>query len=282
MSSPSKSALALRAAQATPGPAPVVTALPRASRVFEDFCDHIRTRLARGELRPGDKLPSERDLAEAHGISRAAVREALRNLERGGVIELRRGIKGGTYVRQASPSLVTQSLNDMLSVGGVSIASLTESRAIVQDAVVRLACERGTESDFDRLDESIMLTAQLTREGRTEERRVQLLEFYRLLGCATHNEVMVMLVQALTDIVLQLLANHDAPPRAGAPRAHRQIVQALRERDADRAAGLMADHLNKLHSYFAKVVRGAEKPSTTASDHHHVQHRTRRAASRQA
>lgn len=234
---------------------------PRTSRVFEDFCDQIRARLARGELKPGDKLPSERDLAESHGISRAAVREALRSLERGGVIELRRGIKGGTYVRQASPSLVTQSLNDMLSVGGVSIASLTESRAIVQDAVVRLACERGTQSDFDRLDESIALTTRLTREGRMEERRVQLLEFYRLLGCATHNEVMVMLVQALTDIVLKLMAGYDAPPRPSTPRAHRQIVQALRERDADRAAGLMADHLTKLHSYFAKVVRSAGRPA---------------------
>lgn len=275
--------LAVRAAQAVHAPAPAVPAPPRASRVFEDFCNHIRAQLARGQLKLGDKLPSERDLAEAHGISRAAVREALRNLERGGVIELRRGIKGGTYVRQASPSLVTQSLNDMLSVGGVSIASLTESRAIVQDAVVRLACERGTESDFDRLDESIRLTARLTREGRTEERRVQLLEFYRLLGCATHNEVMVMLVQALTDIVLQLLASHDAPPRASSPQAHRQIVQALRDRDADRAAGLMADHLQKLHSYFARVVRAADKPQSDAGNlHPHVQHQTRRAASHQA
>ena len=230
----------------------------RASRVFEDFCDRIHARLASGELKPGDKLPSERDLAESAGISRAAVREGLRNLERGGVIELRRGIKGGTYVRQASATQVTQSLHDMLSVGGVSIASLTASRAIVQDAVIRLACAHGTDADFDRLEESIRLTTRLTREGRLEERRVQLLEFYRLLGCATQNEVMV---QSLTDIVLQLLARHDAPPRAGTPRAHRQIVQALRERDVERAAALMATHLAHMHAYFARVVDGRAPPA---------------------
>lgn len=223
----------------------------------------IHGRLARGELKPGDKLPSERDLAESHGISRAAVREALRNLERGGMIELRRGVKGGTYVRQATPSLVTQSLDDLLTVGGVSIAALTESRTIVQTAVVRLACERGTEADFDRLEESIALTARLTREGRLEERRVQLLEFYRLLGSATHNEVMMLLVQVLTDMVLKLMARHDAPPRATTARTHRQIVQALRERDADRAAALMTEHLTRLHSYFAKVARNARRAALT-------------------
>lgn len=254
-STPRKAAAAARAAV---GPA-------RSSRVFEDFCERIHARLASGELKPGDKLPSERDLAESAGISRAAVREALRSLERGGVIELRRGIKGGTYVRQASPTQVTQSLNDMLSVGGVSIASLTASRAIVQDAVVRLACVHGTDADFDRLEESIRLTARLTREGRLEERRVQLLEFYRLLGCATQNEVMVMLVQSLTDIVLQLMARHDVPPRAGTSRSHRQIVQALRERDAERAAALMAEHLAHMHAWFAKVVDGTHPARASMS-----------------
>lgn len=142
------------------------------------------------------------------------------------------------------------------------IESLTESRAIVQDAIVRLACEHGSESDFDQLEESIALTVKLTREGRLDERSVQLLEFYRLLGCGTRNEVMMMLVQAITGMVLQLIARNNAPPRASTSRVHRQIVRALCERDADRAAALMADHLTKLHSYFAKVARDG-KPHRT-------------------
>ncbi|MDM0015178.1 FadR/GntR family transcriptional regulator [Variovorax sp. J22P168] len=230
----------------------------RAPRVFEAICDQLRDKLSRGDLQPGDKLPSERDLAESYGASRAAVREALRNLERGGVVEQRRGVKGGTFVRQADSTQVSRSLNDLLSVGGISIASLTESRTIVQSAVVRLACERGTKEDFDLLDQSLDRTALLTRQGHLDERRVQLLQFYRLLGRATHNDVMVILVESLTDMVLTLLARSNAPPRTSTVRTHRQIVRCLREGDPDRAQALMTTHLTRLHSHFSRAAADSQ------------------------
>jgi DNA-binding FadR family transcriptional regulator len=223
-----------------------------AARVFEAISGDIRARVERGELKPGDKLSSERDLAENYGASRAAVREALRSLERGGVIELRKGPKGGTFVRKADSGLVAASLNDAITFGGVSIASLTESRTIVMTAVVRLACERGTEADFDRLDESISLTERLGREGSLEARRVQLLDFYRLLGEAARNEVLVILVSALTDLVLKLMAQYKVGPRPTTVQTHRKIVRCLRRRSADEAVALMAGHLDKLHAYFRK------------------------------
>ncbi|HVZ42338.1 MAG TPA: FCD domain-containing protein [Ramlibacter sp.] len=222
------------------------------ARVFEGISEDIRARVARGDLKPGDKLSSERDLAESYGASRSAVREALRSLERGGVIELRKGPRGGTFVRKADTGLVTASLGDAISFGGVSIASLTESRTIVMTAVVRLACERGTEADFDRLDESISLTERLGSEEQLEARRVQLLDFYRLLGEAARNEVLVILVSALTDLVLRLMAQYRVGPRATTVQTHRKIVKCLRRRAADEAVALMAGHLDKLHAYFRK------------------------------
>lgn len=232
------------------------------TRVFEGISADIRARVSRAELKPGDKLSSERDLAEQYGASRAAVREALRSLERGGVIELRKGPKGGTFIRQADTGLVTQSLNDVITFGGVSIGSLTESRSIVMTAVVRLACERGTDADFDRLDESISLTERLSREGDLELRRVQLLNFYRLLGQATRNEVLVILVSALTDLVLKLMAQYNVGPRPTTVQTHRKIVRCLRRRDADEAVGLMAGHLDKLHAYFRKSALDAGAKTT--------------------
>lgn len=229
------------------------------ARVFEGITEDIRSRVSRGELRVGDKLSSERDLAEQYGASRAAVREALRDLERAGVIELRKGPKGGTYIRLADSDLVTQSLNDVISFGSVSIASLTESRTIVMAAVVRLACERGTEADFDRLDESISLTERLGREGDLDARRVQLLDFYRLLGQAARNEVLVILVSSLTHLVLQLMAAYNVGLRPTTAQTHRKIVRSLRRRAADEAVALMAGHLDKLHAYFRKAALEAGK-----------------------
>ncbi|KLN52821.1 FadR/GntR family transcriptional regulator [Variovorax paradoxus] len=222
------------------------------ARLFESISDDIRARVARGELKPGQKLRSERDLAEHYGVSRSGVREALRSLERGGVIELRKGPKGGTFIRSADPALVTQSLNDVISRGAVSIASLTESRTIVMTAVTRLACERGTDTEFDRLDESITLTEQLAKAGDFKGRRVQLLDFYRLLAEATRNEVLVIMVSALTDLVFKLMAQYDVGPRPTTTQTHRKIVRCLRRRSADEAVALMAGHLDKLHAYFRK------------------------------
>lgn len=237
----------------------------RAPRVFEDICDQIRTKLSRGELKPGDKLPSERDLAETFGTSRAAVREALRSLERGGVIELRRGVKGGTYITRVDPAMMAQSLNDLLSVGGITIKNLTESRTIVQDAVVRLACDRGSDGDFDLLEASIDRTEQLTKEGLLEERRIQLLDFYLLLGRATHNEVMVILVASLTDMVLKLMARDNVAPRSTTVRTHRQILRCLRNRDKEGAARLMSTHLDKLHSHFTKAEKSRGKSDSRSN-----------------
>ncbi|NUZ06105.1 FadR/GntR family transcriptional regulator [Piscinibacter koreensis] len=221
----------------------------RTPRIFEAICEQVRSQLSMGRLKPGDKLPAERELAVQFGSSRTAVREALRSLEIAGVIELRKGVKGGAFIREGDPAVVTRSFGDMVHLGRISLENLTESRVIIQDAVIRLACERGSDADFDALEESIARTERLTREKRWDERRVQLVSFYRVLAQATQNEVMVIMVDALTDIVLQVIARDSAVPKEDTVKVQRQIVECLRRRDADAAAALMSRHLKALHGH---------------------------------
>lgn len=220
-----------------------------AQRTFEKIRDQIRTQLALGRLKAGDKLPAERELAASNGCSRTAVREALRGLEMSGVIELRKGVKGGAFIKEGDPQVVTRSISDMVNLGRITLESLTESRVLVTDSIIRLACERGMPADFDALEQSIEKTEQFTREGRIDERRRQLLHFYHLLGVATRNEVMVIIVDALTDIVLKVMARDDTAPRLDTAKAHRAILQALRARDAGKASELMTAHLENLHGH---------------------------------
>ncbi|GAA4323988.1 FadR/GntR family transcriptional regulator [Pigmentiphaga soli] len=234
-------------------------------RVFEEICDRIRSQLASRQLKPGDKLPAERELAVQFGASRAAVREAIRSLEMAGLVELRKGVKGGAFIREGDPAVVTQSLRDMVFLGRLSLESLTESRVILQDAVIRLAAQRATEDDLRALDESIDLTEQLTAAGRFEERRVQLVAFYRLLAMATGNEIMAILVDAVTDIVLGVLIRFDAVPRFDTVKVQRRIVELIRQRRPDEAAALMAEHLKSLHEYlFEAQARHAAQTAARA------------------
>ncbi|MCY1250050.1 FCD domain protein [compost metagenome] len=107
-----------------------------------------------------------------------------------------------------------------------------------------------------------MLTERLAKAGDFEGRRLQLLDFYRLLGDATRNEVLVILVSALTDLVLKLMAQSEVGPWPTTSQTHRKIVRCLRLRSADEAVALMAGHLDKLHAYFSKsaLKTGARAP----------------------
>jgi GntR family transcriptional regulator, transcriptional repressor for pyruvate dehydrogenase complex len=234
-------------------------------RAFEVIRDQIRTQLALGRLKAGDKLPAERELAVTFGSSRTVVREALRGLEMAGLVELRKGVKGGAFIREGDPDVVTRSISDMVNLGRITLESLTESRVLLQESVIRLACERADENDFAALERSIDRTEQLTVEGRIEERRRQLLNFYHLLGRATRNEVMVMLVDAVTDIVLKVMARDDTAPRLDTVKAHRTILTALRRRDAARAVKLMTTHLQLLHGHlFLSAARAHTRPRSPA------------------
>lgn len=234
-------------------PAAGAEAGARSERVFEGICAQVRTELTLGRLKPGDKLPAERDLALRLGSSRTAVREALRTLEMAGVVELRKGVKGGAFIREGDPAVVTRSFGDMVHLGRISLADLTEGRVIIQDAVVRLACERATEADFQALEQSIDRTEALTRAKRNVQRRLQLVKFYRLLAQATRNEVMVILVDALTDIVLTILERDGVGPKPDTVRVQRELVRRLRARDAEAAASLMTRHLQTLHGHLFRA-----------------------------
>src|ERR1700722_11471825 len=105
-------------------------------RISEIIVDQIRVLMRQGQLKPGDRLPPERDLCERFGVSRVTVREALRMLESSSLVEIRVGARGGAFVTAPSSNRVGEGLADLLTLSVVSAANVTEVRLILEVGIV--------------------------------------------------------------------------------------------------------------------------------------------------
>jgi GntR family transcriptional repressor for pyruvate dehydrogenase complex len=218
-------------------------------RAFEEICGRIREQLALGVLKPGDKLPRERDLAEQLGVSRNVLREALRSLEMAGLLRLQKGVKGGAFIQEGDMGRMNDVVRDMLSLGAISVRELSEGRIQILDLVVRLACERAQQADFQALEANIERSDLATREGRLLDRVECSREFYKLLAAATGNKVMAMIMDSVTEIHMRFVYAKVASSGVSMPQLvekRRQFLSALRRRDVAAAAGLMRVHLESV------------------------------------
>lgn len=218
-------------------------------RAFEEICQRIREQLALGVLKPGDKLPPERDLAQQLGVSRNVLREALRSLEMAGVLRLQKGVKGGAFIQEGDTSRMNDVMQDMLSLGTISVRELSEARIHVLDLVVRLACANARQPDFQALEANIERTELATREGRLLDRVECSREFYKLLASATANKVIAMIVDSVTEIHMRFVYAKAASSGVAMPRLvekRRQFLSALRARNVSAATRLMRAHLESV------------------------------------
>jgi GntR family transcriptional regulator, transcriptional repressor for pyruvate dehydrogenase complex len=225
-------------------------------RLSDQVSAQIQVRIASGELRSGDKLPPERELAETFGVSRGAVREALRSLERTGLVSLQAGARGGAFIGEGDPSLIGDSFRNLYQLGSVSLDELTEARLWLASTVVRIACARATDSDLDALAANVDEAEELIKAGRFEEKIDVQIEFHNLLASTTRNAVMTMLMSAVMEVM------RDFAHAAGGERhdltikARRRLLDALRKRDADEAVTAMTEHLENLRLRYRDRLRG--------------------------
>ncbi len=108
-------------------------------RISQVIVDQIKEAVFQKKLNPGDKLPPERQLMSQFKTSRVTMREALRTLEQFGILEIRRGMEGGAFIRDPNTKFINNFLQDMFSMGKIKISNLTEARMAVEPFSVKLA-----------------------------------------------------------------------------------------------------------------------------------------------
>lgn len=217
----------------------------RKTRLYEDVVAQIQQLIRTRELTPGDRLPSERELAAVLGIGRPSVREALRALDTTGLIEVRSG--QGAFLRNLSvdPYLATvrESLAFLLDVKEDTLLELWEVRQGLEEQIARLTAARRTGAQLDAL------------RGHTEEMRKRIdrpeafvragVAFHRALCEATGNAVLRTVWEAIAGLIEKSQRRIiGIPGQPGeALRQHENLLEAVEAGDAERAARAMREHM---------------------------------------
>jgi len=239
-----------------------ITSLKR-RRVNESVSHQIRQAIFSGLLAPGHKLPPERELAERFQTSRVALREALRALEKEGMITIKRGFGGGAFVADFDNALraLGASLNTVVKLGRAKSAYLTEVRTILEPQIVRLATQRATPADLRAIESVVVM--QEEELGRVELSRKFDLEFHRRLADAAHNPILNIVVNAVNesirDAILRSKLSRDM--RTQVVGFHRRIFEAVQNQNEVLAQTIMAEHVAGVQCH----IEGADEqtPSDT-------------------
>lgn len=237
----------------------------RVQRTFEEVVKQVRGQLARGELAPGQRLPSERTLAARLNVSRSALREGLRTLEMAGIVELRKGRAGGAFITRGNQQVVSDSMADLLRLGNVSWSDLTEARILIEAVIVRTACERATQEDYEALEDNIRQARRLFDEGQLMKKTEVLIEFHNILARATGNPVLAMITSTLTEMLRYFTRRLGSETTRAVFRSRRRFMTAFVAGDAQAAVEEMERNLRKVHRLYLKLARaGSVRPNVTA------------------
>lgn len=231
------------------------------SRAFEEVMAQLRRLVVEGHLRPGDRLPSERDLAIKLGVGRNTIREAIRGLEMAGVLELHKGAHGGAFLVAPDGTTVSTAFQDMFQLGSVTPTQLTEARLHFTASIVPVACERCTEQVIAELEKNIDDARKAGRAGDYERRSRINLQFHKILARSTGNPIFVAVMDGLV-AVMEHFIDTIGPPRSDEVFESRtRFISYLRDRDPKRATKEMEDYLKGVHKDYLSRFE-APKPRT--------------------
>jgi GntR family transcriptional repressor for pyruvate dehydrogenase complex len=215
-----------------------VSLTARAERQLEDL-------IVQGSVQPGERLPSENDMARELGVSRTVVREAVRLLTARGLVEARNG--SGIYVRALGAELVRGPMDLLLRARGLTGEQLLEVREGIEVQVARLAAERATAADIVALEKAVAVQRE---PSTTAAQSVEAdLAFHHGLARATHNPLFEALsdalARAMTDFLRTVVARHGSTAREHAATDHGRTLERIKARDPEGAARQMAAELAK-------------------------------------
>lgn len=214
-------------------------------RLYEQIVAQIEERILNGELRPGDKLPAERELAEQFGVSRTAIREAMKALMQSGLVVIQPG--RGTFVTDSTSMVVRQSIDMLVRVGSeTGIKDIIEVREILEPEIAALAAVRASSEDIQSMEEAVKAMDQAMDDPDTFIEAD--LDFHLALAQGSNNALIPVLIDSLVDL-LREHRKRAASVEGGLERGqlyHKIIFEAVKRNDANAARDSMQAHLEQI------------------------------------
>lgn len=220
-------------------------------RIYEEIVEQLKDFFARGKLKPGDKLPSERDLAEQFNCSRGSVRQALTLLEAQGLLV--RKVGEGTYKVSEEDFEVSQLVNLLIPKKG-ELNEPLEVRRLIEPTLAGMAAERATPEDITAIEDCLVL-----QQAKVEADELIISEdneFHYAIAKATNNGIFVKLVEAINDMLLETRETSLKAEQGGqrSLKGHRQILDAIKKRDSNAAYRAMQKHLEEVEGLVTSYV----------------------------
>lgn len=229
-------------------------------KLSDSVIDEIKRMIETGELKEGDKLPTQNEFAAQLGISRASLREALHMLTSIGAIEQRPGL--GTIIKSAYPTLWAEQLFPPLVSDIQATLKLIEARRFIEVGLAELAVENATNEDIQKLGQLVKDMALALKDDRIDDYSNFDLHFHLQIANASHNRFMVHMFVTIRGLMEQFIREASAVIPGLMERSlkfHISVFEGIKERNKRKAITRMKNHLQDIEHSFTHYYVSAEK-----------------------
>lgn len=234
-------------------------------RAFEDISEQIKGLIYSGVLKPNDRLPSERDMAEQFRTGRMSVREALRILEESGYITIRQGAEGGIFVRELDSTGLSKSISGLMNVGHLTLQEIKEARMAIESIILETGIKRFTKEQLAALESNIRDCERFYEARKKAEyprfSDEQLGKFHILIAETSKNRLYTYFVTSLLNLYANQIIRYipDSAEYARHLEQHREIYEAIRAKDIMRAKTAIEEHMESSTLYVEKTMSESDK-----------------------
>jgi DNA-binding FadR family transcriptional regulator len=237
----------------------------RGGRISDHITEQLRKAILSRKLIPGDRLPAEVELAKKFKTSRVTIREAIRMLELHGFLHVKKGARGGTFVKEIDLGVVKNSLLDYLHFGELTVENIFEVRFILEPAAAVLAAKRRTESDLGEMkkiiDETNVFVKKMSNSKNVESLMERSYEddlnvkFHKAIAKASHNPILGVTLESVVDLhhaEINLL-KPKLKTKSLSLKGHKLIYEHILNQNGELVRKEMISHLNGIKKIFVKM-----------------------------